>query len=142
MTKIQIVLDCEDCVRQGLWWAETLGWEFEWLDPERFEQLKADGHCTDDQVVTIDGRLSWRDGAAISSVGPQESQQRMYLQNVPERKTTKNRMHLDLHVGADVADAVVQELIVRGATRIGEGSQGPHAWVVMADPEGNEFCVA
>jgi len=61
---------------------------------------------------------------------------------VPEAKATKNRVHLDLHVGAEERDAKVDDLLERGATRLGEGAQGPHQWVVLADPEGNEFCVA
>jgi hypothetical protein len=36
----------------------------------------------------------------------------------------------------------VRSLVARGASEIGAGAQGPHHWVVMADPEGNEFCVS
>jgi hypothetical protein len=66
----------------------------------------------------------------------------MFFQQVPEPKTTKNRVHLDLRPDGDVdLDALRASLVERGATRIGGGQQGPHAWVVMQDPEGNEFCV-
>jgi hypothetical protein len=57
---------------------------------------------------------------------------------VPEEKTTKNRPHLDFR--PDDRDAEVQRLLALGATRADVG-QGEQSWVVLADPEGNEFCV-
>jgi predicted enzyme related to lactoylglutathione lyase len=58
---------------------------------------------------------------------------------VPEAKAVKNRLHIDLN--PDDRDAEVERLLALGATRTGVG-QGPEAtWVVLADPEGNEFCV-
>jgi predicted enzyme related to lactoylglutathione lyase len=63
------------------------------------------------------------------------------LQQVPEEKTGKNRMHLDLHV--EDLDGEVARLVTLGARRLqDEPSLGHgHTWFVMADPEGNEFCV-
>ena len=58
--------------------------------------------------------------------------------SVPEEKTTKNRLHLDFR--PDDRDAEVQRLLALGATRADVG-QGVQSWVVLADPEGNEFCV-
>ncbi len=55
-----------------------------------------------------------------------------------EAKTTKNRLHLDFR--PDDRDAEVQRLLALGATRADIG-QGEQTWVVLADPEGNEFCV-
>jgi hypothetical protein len=58
---------------------------------------------------------------------------------VPEGKTVKNRLHIDLD--PDDRDAEVQRILALGATRADIG-QGPDvSWVVLADPEGNEFCV-
>ena len=54
----------------------------------------------------------------------------------------KNRVHLDVRVGEQHVDAEVAKLQERGATYLHKASQGPHWWVTMADPEGNEFCVA
>lgn len=51
----------------------------------------------------------------------------------------KNRMHLDLLVGPDRRDAEVDRLLALGAARLWDGQQGPHTWVTLADPEGNEF---
>jgi hypothetical protein len=142
MTHVQIVLDCTDAVAQGVWWAATLDWHFEWLEPELFEQLKSQGFCTDADVTTVDGNLTWREGAAINSGGERATQQRIYFQAVPEPKVVKNRMHVDVQVGPDHVATTVRSLVARGATELGAGAQGPHHWVVMADPEGNEFCVS
>jgi hypothetical protein len=64
------------------------------------------------------------------------------FQQVPEPKVGKNRMHLDVRVGPEQQDAEVQRLLGMGATELWRGAQGPSRWVTMADPEGNEFCVA
>jgi hypothetical protein len=61
---------------------------------------------------------------------------------VPEEKAVKNRVHLDLHIGDERREAEVERLIGLGASRLWDGQQGPNRWVTMADPEGNEFCVA
>lgn len=66
----------------------------------------------------------------------------MVFQKVPEPKQAKNRWHLDLHLGEERRDAEVERLVGLGATRLWDGQQGLHTWVTMADPEGNEFCVA
>ncbi len=58
---------------------------------------------------------------------------------VPEAKAVKNRLHLD--VVPDDQDAEVAQLLARGATRAEVGQTGDETWVVLADPEGNEFCV-
>ena len=57
---------------------------------------------------------------------------------VPETKTIKNRLHLDFR--PDDRDAEVERLLAMGATHADVG-QGEQPWVVLADPEGNEFCV-
>lgn len=57
---------------------------------------------------------------------------------VPDAKTTKNRLHLDFR--PDDRDAEVRRLLEMGARRVDVG-QGEQTWVVLADPEGNEFCV-
>jgi predicted enzyme related to lactoylglutathione lyase len=51
-------------------------------------------------------------------------------------------MHLDVRIGEDDGEEVVARLTERGATVLHTGTQGPHTWVTMADPEGNEFCVS
>ncbi|WP_232663088.1 VOC family protein [Pseudonocardia sp. TRM90224] len=59
---------------------------------------------------------------------------------VPEGKTAKNRMHVDL-VAPD-RDAEVTRLVGLGATHLRDVAEHGHAWAVLRDPEGNEFCVA
>jgi hypothetical protein len=58
--------------------------------------------------------------------------------SVPESKTVKNRLHLDFR--PDDQDLEVDRLLALGASRVDVG-QGEPSWVVLADPEGNEFCV-
>ncbi|GAB3973287.1 VOC family protein [Plantactinospora veratri] len=66
----------------------------------------------------------------------------MLFQLVPEPKTVKNRMHLDVRTGVDDLAPVVEALVARGAKFLHDGRQGPFRWVTLADPEGNEFCVS
>ncbi|MBM9466794.1 VOC family protein [Nakamurella leprariae] len=100
----------------------------------------------------------WDDASAI--VDPDGRGPRIFFQKVPEGKTVKNRVHLDVNAGRlgapdDTEDpdrrkqvewvavqAHVEALVAAGATRVQErtGQFGEHFWV-MADPEGNEFCV-
>jgi len=59
---------------------------------------------------------------------------------VPEPKTVKNRLHIDLN--PDDRDAEVERIVALGARRVDVGQdQTKVTWVVLADPEGNEFCV-
>lgn len=62
----------------------------------------------------------------------------MIFEPVPDHKAAKNRLHLDFR--PDDQEAEVERLIALGATRVDIG-QGDVPWVVLADPEGNEFCV-
>lgn len=88
------------------------------------EALRADAEVDDDGDVRI------RLGA-----GPTPS---LFFIRVPESKTVKNRLHMDFR--PDDQDAEVARLLAMGATRADVG-QGEESWVVLADPEGNEFCV-
>jgi predicted enzyme related to lactoylglutathione lyase len=58
---------------------------------------------------------------------------------VPEPKAAKNRMHVDF--GADDRDAEVARILAIGATRVDDHDEYGIRWTVLADPEGNEFCV-
>jgi hypothetical protein len=81
----------------------------------------------------------WKVGAALTS--PEPDRPRVLFQRVPEAKTVKNRVHLDVRVGAERREAEVARLIGLGATELWRGAQGPFEWATLADPEGNEFCV-
>jgi len=75
-------------------------------------------------------------------LGPKDGADKplVFLQRVPEPKVAKNRMHVDLHADDPVAEA--ERLCGFGATKLTAlQEQGGFRWLVMADPEGNEFCV-
>jgi hypothetical protein len=135
----QVTFDAADPHAQADWWAETLGWTVEPQDEAFIRKMVAEGYATDDETTTHNGALVWKTGAAIRHP---ESDRRVLFQTVPEPKTVKNRVHPDVRVGAENVAAVVAALTERGATFLWNGQQGPHHWVTMADPEGNEFCVS
>jgi predicted enzyme related to lactoylglutathione lyase len=60
---------------------------------------------------------------------------------VPEAKTVKNRLHLDLQPTDRTRDEEVDRVVALGATRVADRRGGGQGWVVLADPEGNEFCM-
>jgi predicted enzyme related to lactoylglutathione lyase len=63
----------------------------------------------------------------------------------PDDKVVKNRLHLDLNPGPDVSDGEremeIERIVALGARRVNVGQRGDESWTVLADPEGNEFCV-
>lgn len=66
----------------------------------------------------------------------------MFLK-VPETKSAKNRLHLDLIVDGSVSRGdEVARLVDLGATHVADKNEWGHSWAVLTDPEGNEFCVA
>jgi hypothetical protein len=136
----QLAIDCSSPHELADWWAEALGWQVEAQDEAFIRRMVDAGHATEEETTRHRGALVWRAGAAINS--PQPGRPRVLFQAVPEAKTVKNRLHLDVRVGADGQEAEVARLVGLGATELWRGSQGPHSWVTMADPEGNEFCVA
>ena len=140
----QIAVDASQPHVLADWWAETLGWVVEPSDEAFIRKMVAEGHATDDDTMTHNGALVWKAGAAIRhpDVPSGLARPRILFQLVPELKTAKNRMHLDVRVGEENVEAEVAKLAGRGATYLYKASQGPHWWVTMADPEGNEFCVA
>jgi Glyoxalase-like domain len=124
------------------WWAETLGWELEPSDEQFIRRMVEAGHATEDDTLTHDGVLVWRAGAAIRHPEQLPGAPRVLFQHVPEAKTVKNRLHLDVRTGSDDLEGEVARLVARGATRLHDGRQGPSVWVTLQDPQGNEFCVS
>ncbi len=78
--------------------------------------------------------------ATLPSPGPDSGVPTLMFIKVPEAKTAKNRVHLDLVT--DDREAEVERLKDLGATVIHEKDEWGLLWVTLADPEGNEFCVA
>jgi hypothetical protein len=134
----QVTVDSVDPHAQADWWAETLGWEVEPSKEDFIREMIAKGFATEAETTTHRGVLVWRQGAAIRHP---ETQQRVLFQAVPEPKTVKDRIHLDVRVSPEQLEAEHQRLLARGATFLHHGQQGPSRWITMADPEGNEFCI-
>jgi hypothetical protein len=139
----QVVVDSRDPHAQADWWAEAMGWDVEPSDEAFIRSMVDQGYATDEDTLRHRGTLVWRTGAAI--VHPEGRGRgpgaRILFQLVPEEKAVKNRVHLDLAVGQEHVEEEVARLVERGARELHRGSEGPHGWVTMADPEGNEFCV-
>jgi hypothetical protein len=125
-----VVVDCSHPAPLARWWAATLdGYRVAPYDDAELARLHAEGveDPEDDPTVLVEPDPAARPGAAP---GP-----RIWFQRVPEPKTVKNRVHLDLTV-PDLRVGVA-ELVGRGASLVAEHD----GWVVLADPEGDEFCV-
>jgi hypothetical protein len=118
-----VVIDCHDVAAQASWWAQALDWRV--------------AYQADDEVVLVPPRaLDESRDIPVDERGPG-----LVFVPVAEGKTVKNRLHLDLAPFAgDDQTAEVARLEGLGATRVDVG-QGDVPWVVLADPEGNEFCV-
>jgi hypothetical protein len=120
VTIASITVDCEDALVVATFWSAALGRS---LDPGANSEFARIGFA---------GRRD-REGWARA-----DEPTWMFVR-VPERKTAKNRMHLDV-ITPDVA-AEVERLISLGATRVRDMNVYGYTWTVMHDPEGNEFCV-
>jgi Glyoxalase-like domain len=111
-----LTIDSTDPDALADWWAKAMDFDVTYRSPQEE---------TEDREVAIQAR-----GGSGLEV--------LFVQ-VPEEKTLKNRYHFDLR--PDDRDAEVERLIGMGATKVDIG-QGPEVtWVVLADPQGNEFCV-
>jgi catechol 2,3-dioxygenase-like lactoylglutathione lyase family enzyme len=119
-----IVVDCRDVARQAAWWAEALGWVVVYEAP-------------DEVVIVPPHALTKGDSMPVEERGPG-----LVFVPVAEGKQVKNRLHIDVAPRAsDDQDAEVERLLALGATRADVGQPDKATWVVLADPEGNEFCV-
>ena len=139
-TDFQVVIDCAAPHELADWWAEALGWQVEAQDEAFIRRMIDAGYASEADTTTHRGALVWKEGAAINS--PDPGRPRVLFQLVPEGKTVKNRLHLDLRVGEERREAEVARLVAAGAKELHRASQGPHEWATLADPEGNEFCVS
>jgi Glyoxalase-like domain len=112
LTLHHIVVDTHDLPGLARFWAQALHWD---VLSER------------EREVVI--------GPAVSSpVG-------ICFMPSPDTKTVKNRLHLDLTTTADDRDAEIERLLALGARRVDVGQTGDESWDVLANPEGNDFCV-
>lgn len=110
--RLDVVLDCSDPEKLIGFWQEALGYRVHYAKASLAVLVPEDGNASP-----------------------------LVLQQVPEPKAGKNRMHVDLVT--DDVKVEVERLEALGARRLHDGvrSFGQTRWVAMADPEGNEFCV-
>lgn len=91
--------------------------------------------------AVLDWRILEQEPGIVSIGSSPDAWPTMDIIQVPEGKTVKNRMHLDVRADKTTTENEVQRLLGLGATKA-DIDQGPNAsWVVLRDPEGNEFCV-
>ncbi|MCM0675699.1 hypothetical protein NCC78_13515 [Micromonospora phytophila] len=144
----KVVFDAGDPHRQALFWAEALGYQVE-DNSALIEQLLSAGAIEENLSVEFQGRLYWRDAAAVRH--PEDPfdplsgtglGRRLLFNRVPEPKTGKNRLHLDIHADPGQREATVARLQAHGATLVRHVKEPGGEWTVLTDPEGNEFCVA
>jgi catechol 2,3-dioxygenase-like lactoylglutathione lyase family enzyme len=90
------------------------------------------------QLLGLEEKMRFPGYVFLERLSPQGP--RLAFQQVPEAKTVKNRVHLDL--GAGDPEALIARAIGLGATRLADHDMPGIHWTVLADPEGNEFCVA
>ena len=107
-----IAIDATEPARIADFWCAVLGWEV---------LGRGDG------VISL---------GAPGAAGPQ-----IDVVPVPERKTIKNRLHFDLRADGTSTEAELARLFELGARRADVGQPADSSWVVLADPEGNEFCL-
>jgi catechol 2,3-dioxygenase-like lactoylglutathione lyase family enzyme len=140
---VQFTFDCADPAGLATFWVEVLGYRLQ--DPpagfESWEQaLEALGVPPE----------RWNDASAV--IDPDGSGPRLFFQRVPEGKQAKNRMHLDVRAAPGLEgdarmaalEAEAERLVARGATRLQRHEPAlplDAGHIVMADPEGNEFCL-
>lgn len=107
-----IVIDTHDLPALARFWTQALGWKV----------------------------LSEREREIVIGSG-ENAPVGICLMPVTGPKTVKNRVHLDLTTNAQDRDQEIERLLALGARRVDIGQTGAESWLVLADPEGNEFCV-
>jgi glyoxalase superfamily protein len=110
-----ITIDCADALVVGEFWSLALG-----------------------RPLDRGGSSAW---CAIGSSDAERAEPAWFFERVPEAKSAKNRMHVDL---IDPDPKAVERLVGFGATVVADHQigEGGHRWTVLRDPEGNEFCVS
>ena len=140
---VQITIDCADPAGLAAFWAEVLGYRLQ--DPPA-------GFATWEQALEAMGVAPESRNDASAVVDPEGSGPRLFFQRVPERKQVKNRLHLDVRSAPGLEgdarmralETEADRLISHGATRPRRHEPAPplgEGHIVMADPEGNEFCL-
>ena len=106
-----VTIDCADPKTLGRFWSEALGWS-----------------------------ITYEEADGVLLAGTADACPQLFLQAVPESKTVKNRVHVDLD--ADDFAAELERLVGLGASVLNQTGDDTKHSAVLADPEGNEFCLA
>lgn len=140
--QFQVVFDANDPQRLAAFWAIALHYEFQ-LPPPEFD--------TWDEFADKMGIPPEDRDKLVALVPKGKTGNRILFQKVPEPKTAKNRVHIDVPSGAErhapkleklaAIEAKVAELVEAGGTAGASHSEFGAVWTLMQDPEGNEFCV-
>jgi len=138
--EIQVTFDCADPGALATFWAEALGYQVQG-PPPGFDSWPA--------ALTAWGvpEDQWNSKSAI--IDPDGEGPRIFFQRVPEGKTVKNRVHLDVRSAPGLEgderlaalEAEADRLAPFGASRVEVREDLQSMWIVMQDPEGNEFCL-
>lgn len=107
----ELIVDCQEPPKLARFWAAVLGWS---IEPEEGDDVQVNAPAGDAPAL-------------------------LFLR-VPERKVVKNRLHIDVNPVNCDQQQEVERILALGARHVDVG-QGEQTWVVLADPEGNEFCV-
>ena len=140
---VQITFDCADPAALAAFWAEALGYQVQ-EPPQGFDSWE--------QALDAFGVPPEKRNDASAVVDPEGSGPRLFFQRVPEGKQVKNRVHLDVRAAPGLAgdermaalEAEAERLASHGARRLERHEPAPPlagGHIVMADPEGNEFCL-
>ncbi len=140
---IQVTFDCADPHALAGFWVEALGYRYDSPPP---------GFATWDEALDALGVPPERRNDVSAVIDPDGEGPRLFFQKVPEGKSAKNRVHVDVRAapglqGDDRMAALEAEcarLVALGASRLRRDEPAPPlsaGFIVMADPEGNEFCL-
>ena len=139
---VQVTFDCADPDAQARFWADVLGYDMQ-PPPPGFE--------TWDAFLDANSVPPERRNDASACTDPEGVGPRLFFQKVPEGKTAKNRVHLDVRVGTGMVgderlaalEAERDRLVALGASevRVMRADGFNESCIVMQDPEGNEFCL-
>jgi glyoxalase superfamily protein len=139
---VQVVIDCADPAQLAEFWAAALGYKLQ--DPPP-------GFASWEEVLKANNvpESEWNSASAV--VDPEGKGPRFFFQRVPEPKTVKNRLHVDLNVSGGFSvpleerkrqsHAEAERLQGLGAKQLWINDNWSGYSIVLADPEGNEFCV-
>ena len=140
--ELQVTIDCADPAGLSDFWIEVLGYR---------RDAPPEGFASWDEALATWGVPVEKRNSSNAAHDPDGSGPRLFFQQVPEGKSAKNRFHLDVRAAPGLEgeqrmaalEAEGERLVALGATRLERHEAGPLSagHLVMADPEGNEFCL-